>query len=606
MKRRDFIKAAACGAAVTSTAACAQGTATSQQQAEFNAPLQITQPPYSVPPELQAQPGVPRGQVFSFNMSNSRYFPGASRTISVYIPAQYQANHAACVMVMLDNLMVSPTICDNLIHQNEMPITICIGLQSGTVGALSPQLSARINRSFEFDSITSELAEFILEELLPAVQQHKTPGGLPIKLSTNPDDRAITGGSTGAIGAFNVAWRRPDAFHRVFAWSTTMVGMRGADQYVTLVRKTEPKPLRVFVLDGFRDEWWGGPQFGDWWLANLALQRALSYAGYEVNHVWGDWGHCDAPSINFFPQAVRWLWKDWPKPIMSGAPGNSVIADIVLSDEGWRTLYNPARTGAPGLGHTFAEFAGIASDAQGALYLLSPANGVVYRMNEDGSRSEFTKAHSSSCCMTFGHDGQLYVSEPGLHRVIAVDNNGKLRVVAHDMDVCGLAASANGVYAVEESAPSEKETRIWLLAAGVAPRLVLQSSTPLERASVTWDGAWLFVSERDSHKAWSFRISDGGILTDGEPFYWFHQPDEAGGSGISQVCFDRAGWGYASTKIGLQVFSTAGGEGGLVWAILPVSQANLTGVCFGGTNRQTLYVSTENEVFARKMRAIGA
>ena len=55
-------------------------------------------------------------------------------------------------------------------------------------------------------------------------------------------------------------------FRRVFSAIGTFVGMRGGDRYPVLVRKTEPKPIRVFLQDGQNDQWMGGPEVGDWWM----------------------------------------------------------------------------------------------------------------------------------------------------------------------------------------------------------------------------------------------------------------------------------------------------------------------------------------------------
>jgi enterochelin esterase family protein len=48
---------------------------------------------------------------------------------------------------------------------------------------------------FEYDSLRDRYSRFLLEELIPAVAKE-------YNLSTNPDDRAIAGTSTGAVGAF--------------------------------------------------------------------------------------------------------------------------------------------------------------------------------------------------------------------------------------------------------------------------------------------------------------------------------------------------------------------------------------------------------------------
>ena len=122
-----------------------------------------------------------------------------------------------------------------------MPVTIAIGVSAGTIDSINSPEDPRFDRSFEFDSMTDRLARFLLEEVLSEVEKHRTPDGLPIKLSNNPDDRAIAGGSTGGIGSFTVAWQHPEAFHHVFTAMGTFVGMRGGQGYYVLVRKTEPK-----------------------------------------------------------------------------------------------------------------------------------------------------------------------------------------------------------------------------------------------------------------------------------------------------------------------------------------------------------------------------
>ena len=85
----------------------------------------------------------------------------------------------------------------------------------------------------------------MIDEILPNVGQE-------YNLSDDPNDRAIAGASSGGICAFTVAWERPDQFRRVLSTIGTYVGLRGGNEYPTLVRKTEPKPIRVFLQDGRR------------------------------------------------------------------------------------------------------------------------------------------------------------------------------------------------------------------------------------------------------------------------------------------------------------------------------------------------------------------
>ena len=86
-------------------------------------------------------------------MSNPKSFPGTLRTITVYVPAEYQAAKPACVYVGLDGLGFRVnTVFDNLIAQHAMPVTIAVGVSPGAVKSASAPQNPRYDRSFEFDS----------------------------------------------------------------------------------------------------------------------------------------------------------------------------------------------------------------------------------------------------------------------------------------------------------------------------------------------------------------------------------------------------------------------------------------------------------------------
>ena len=260
---------------------------------------------YSFGPDSRPQPAVPVGKTFTFELTDSKIFPDTARTITVYVPAECTGDKPACTFVELDGIgFNAPVVFDNLIAQRAMPVTIAIGVSPGVVHSATPSENPRFDRSFEFDSLSDQFARFLLDEVIPQVENHRTPDGIPIRLSTSPDDRAIAVGSTGGIGAFTVAWERPDAFHRVFTSIGTFVGMRGGDQYYVLVRKTEPKPLRIFMQDGVHDEWSGGPEMGDWWMSNQTMSRALEFAGYDLRHLWGAGTHNGSQAASIFPEVM--------------------------------------------------------------------------------------------------------------------------------------------------------------------------------------------------------------------------------------------------------------------------------------------------------------
>src|SRR5258705_2177385 len=241
---------------------------------------------YDVDSASVEQAGVPKGEVLKFTFENSKIFPGTWREYWVYVPAQYRPEKPACVYVNQDGIQwKAPTVFDNLIYRKEMPVTIGVFVMPGRVVFANAEIANyRFNRSFEYDGLGDAYARFILDEILPEVEKQKTSDGRVIHLSKNGNDRAIGGSSSGAVCSFTAAWERPKEFSRVFSAIGTYVGLRGADRYPTLIRKYEPKPIRVFLQDGSGDLNIYG---GDWWKANETMERALPFSRYEVEHTWG-------------------------------------------------------------------------------------------------------------------------------------------------------------------------------------------------------------------------------------------------------------------------------------------------------------------------------
>src|SRR3954454_24369460 len=277
----------------------------------------------------------PKGEVTKYSFEQSKIFPGTVRDYWVYVPKQYDPAKPACLYVNQDGVQFkAPEVFDQLIHKKEMPIVIGVFVMHGRVKAPSAKALDRFNRSYEYDGLGDNYARFLLEELLPEVEKKTTADGRPIRLSKDGNDRCIGGASSGAICAFTAAWERPDDFRRVFSAIGTYVGLRGGNNYPTLIRKYEPKPIRVFLQDGKNDL---NLYAGDWWMANQKMERALKFAGYEVNHAWGDGGHDAKHATQVFPEVMRWLWKDWPAPVKAGA-GSAQLREIVLPGEGWERV----------------------------------------------------------------------------------------------------------------------------------------------------------------------------------------------------------------------------------------------------------------------------
>ncbi|SFC26293.1 SMP-30/gluconolactonase/LRE family protein [Spirosoma endophyticum] len=516
---------------------------------------------YPVHPDAQPQEGTPKGEVLKFTFETSRIFPGTWREYWVYVPAQYQPSQPACVYVNQDGVQwQAPVVFDNLIHKKEMPVTIGIFVMHGRVKAANADAALdRFNRSYEYDGLGDNYARFLLEELLPDVETKKTTDGRAIRLSHKGNDRAIGGSSSGAVCAFTAAWERPDAFSRVFSTIGTYVGLRGADRDHTLIRKFEPKPLRIFLQDGANDLNIYG---GDWWMANQTMERALTFAGYDVQHIWGESGHNGKHGTAIFPDAMRYLWKGWPEPIKTGASKNQMLTDILVPNEGWQLV-----------GEGYRLSAGLSANAKGDIFFEDGTAAKRWKIDPDGKLTRVDQTNEKITSITGGGKGNGRV----------VDNRGNS-------------------YVTSPSPKANERSNVWLIRPDgkkvvVDTGLILASGVALSP-----DQTLLYVADKRSHWVYSFSIEPDGTLANKQKYYWLHSPDTADDAGADGIKTDRDGRLYVASRLGIQVCDQAG----RVNAILPTPNGKVSDICFGGANFDILYATCGENVYKRKLNVKGA
>jgi len=351
--------------------------------AEGNFIIGPTHPPA---PELAAQDGVPAGKVYSFTMSSNDstiFNPGMirddpdgcldasifaaetapgdksnlvvptahagiwTRAVDVYVPPGYVAGTEAPFIVLGDrgypNERQFFTILDNLIHERRLPPMVAVSIGAGGQDAQGSE------RGLEYDTVSGAYAEFVENEVLPLAEAHAN-----VKLTRNPDGRATMGISSSGAAALTMAWFHPELYHRVLAYSPTVVNQQwphnpalpggaweyhspwagprvaalsveGADVSKTdgrlgspLIAMSPAKPIRIWFETGDRDLFYFVTPMADgmhdWVLADERLAKVLADKGYHYQFLFArNAQHVDRATVaQTLPAALEWLWKGYP------------------------------------------------------------------------------------------------------------------------------------------------------------------------------------------------------------------------------------------------------------------------------------------------------
>jgi gluconolactonase len=546
---------------------------------------------YKLGPDSQFNPAVPHGKVTKHTLlaSTNSVFPGTVRDYWVYVPAQYDGNRPAALMVFQDGggyvgtngTWRVPVVFDNLIAKGEMPVTVGVFVNPGIVPSLrGTNALPRFNRSYEYDGLGGGYARFVEEELIPDVVAQKG-----VLISPDPNLRAIGGASSGAICAFTAAWERPDLFRRVFSTIGTYVGLRGGNDYPTLIRKYEPRPLRVFLQDGYNDLNIYG---GNWWVANQDMFSALTWAGYEVKKEWGTGGHDGKQGGAILPDALRWLWKDWSTPVATGYSTNGPLAQVILAGEDWQLL---------GQGYQFP--GGLCAAPDGTVYFADSGANRVYRVGTDGSVSAVRSETSGAQALAMRADGSLVASQPDGRRVVQYTGDTAEKFIATETGVKDLVVASSGLIYFTD--PTTRGVKM-LDAKGTVTVLDTGVEFPAGLC-LTPDQSLLLVSDMVGQLVFSFQIQNDGTLAHRQRYFHLHQPDDPHGSAADGMCVDTLGRLYVASAMGVQICDQAGRVNGILR--LPEPGMWATDVCLGGKNLDELFLTAGDKLWRRKTRAKG-
>jgi sugar lactone lactonase YvrE len=263
------------------------------------------------------------------------------------------------------------------------------------------------------------------------------------------------------------------------------------------------------------------------------------------------------------------------------------LRDVLIDGQGWERVAE---------GFTFTE--GPAVDLSGNLYFTDVFRSKIYRLDAQGKPEVFVDQSFATNGLMFGPDGRLYGCQNGKKRIVAYDSAGQETPIAQDVQSNDLVVTrTGGIYFTDP-----ENHQLWYIPPKGEKRVVDRGLRFPNGLKLWPDQGTLVVADMKGANLWAFRIEADGSLKFKQPYYTMQVPAGKLESGADGMAVDSAGRIYVATQSGLQMFDPTGR---LCGVIAKPQNAWLSNVTFAGKNLDTLYVTSSNKVYKRKVKATG-
>jgi gluconolactonase len=258
-----------------------------------------------------------------------------------------------------------------------------------------------------------------------------------------------------------------------------------------------------------------------------------------------------------------------------------------------------------GGGYAFTEGPSTAPD--GRVFFTDQPNDKIEVWSENGSISTFMQPSDRSNGTKFNQKGELVACADLHNRLVAISMDKKMRTLAENYNGQPLNApndvwiAPNGgmyfsdpYYHRDYWEPGRKELQdkrgvYYVSPKGKVTRVIDDYKQPNGLVG-TPDGKTLYVSDIESGKIWKYTVGKDGTLSDKT----FFAPEGSDGMTI-----DNLGNVYLTNKT-VSVFDPSGKK--IASIEVPEQPSN---VCFGGKNRDVLFITARTSVYTLKMKVKG-
>jgi sugar lactone lactonase YvrE len=290
---------------------------------------------------------------------------------------------------------------------------------------------------------------------------------------------------------------------------------------------------------------------------------------------------------------MRWLWKDWPKPVAKGNSMNDYLSNLLIPGEDWEVV---------GQGYQFTE--GTASDKNGVVYYQDIPTSKTYRVDLNGKLTPLNVNAKRASATAFGSDGLRYTVAGATRQILSYNSSGKESVIADSIAGNDITITNSGNKYVTVPDGTNPRGKVYLIRTDGEKLVVDEGLRFPNGVALAPDQTQLYVTESATHWVWIYKIKNDGTLAYKQRFGWLHSPDSEDNAWPDGLKCDTAGRIFVATRLGIQVMDQLG----RVEAIIPIpaSKGQASNVCFGGADFNYLYVSAVDKVFRRKLNTRGA
>lgn len=252
---------------------------------------------------------------------------------------------------------------------------------------------------------------------------------------------------------------------------------------------------------------------------------------------------------------------------------------------------------------------GPVADAEGNVYFSDPYGTKVYKWSPDSGLSIFTEKFNGPNGLAIDRDGSLVAVEAYNRRVSSLDKNGRVTVLTDSFegkkynepnDI--FIDSKGGIYFSDpyfhvhyESLEQDCHGMYYITPDRSKVIRVIDDMKDPNGIYSSPDGSQLYVIDTGEEKTYVYNVNPDGTLSDKRLFVpW----------GLDGLTVDSEGNVYLTGREDyLNIYDA---DGNFIEKIeVDIKKGHTANVCFGGTDKQTLFITAGNSLFSIRMRVKG-